>query len=106
MGVCKYLDLSTSHLSAMGRLFLANPEKFEKQGEVVVCPKSYGWIILYWEDVYGKDIPGCLQDIFRLADKENCKIGWASAILQAPFSVRGKLFNCAILPRWRCRIVV
>ena len=41
MGVCKYLDLSTSHLSAMGRLFLANPEKFEKQGEVVVCPKSY-----------------------------------------------------------------
>ena len=45
MGVCKYLDLSTSHLSAMGRLFLANPEKFEKQGEVVVCPKSYGWII-------------------------------------------------------------
>lgn len=51
MGVCKYLDLSTSHLSAMGRLFLANPEKFEKQGEVVVCPKSYGWIILYWEDV-------------------------------------------------------
>ena len=50
MGVCKYLDLSTSHLSAMGRLFLANPEKFEKQGEVVVCPKSYGWIILYWEE--------------------------------------------------------
>lgn len=44
MGVCKYLDLSTSHLSAMGRLFLANPEKFEKEGEVVVCPKSYGWI--------------------------------------------------------------
>mgnify|MGYP000845956286 FL=1 len=74
MGVCKYLDLSTSHLSAMGRLFLANPEKFEKQGEVVVCPKSYGWIILYWEDVYGKDIPGCLQDIFRLADKENSNL--------------------------------
>lgn len=67
MGVCKYLDLSTSHLSAMGRLFLANPEKFEKQGEVVFCPKSYGWIILYWEDVYGKDI-------FRLADKENCNL--------------------------------
>ena len=42
MGVCKYLDLSTSHLSAMGRLFLANPEKFEKQGEVVVCRKAMG----------------------------------------------------------------
>ena len=74
MGVCKYLDLSTSHLSTMGRLFLANPEKFEKQGKVVICPKSYGWIILYWEDVYGKGIPGCLQDIFRLADKENCNL--------------------------------
>ena len=74
MGVCKYLDLSTSHLSAMGRLFLANPEKFEKEGEVVVCPKSYGWIILYWENVYGKGIPACLQDIFRLADKENCNL--------------------------------
>ena len=74
MGVCKYLDLSTSHLSAMGRLFLANPEKFEKEGEVVVCPKSYGWIILYWENVYGKGIPACLQDSFRLADKENCNL--------------------------------
>ena len=42
MGVCKYLDLSTSHLSAMGRLFLANPEKFEKEGEVVVYPKVTG----------------------------------------------------------------
>lgn len=57
MGVCKYLDLSTSHLSAMGRLFLANPEKFEKQGEVVVCPKSYGWIILYWVTFFRRHIP-------------------------------------------------
>ena len=38
------------------------------------CSNAHGWIILYWEDVYGKDIPGCLQDIFRLADKENCNL--------------------------------
>lgn len=56
MGVCKYLDLSTSHLSAMGRLFLANPEKFEKQGEVgFFSPTRRQTAVTRWSRVFAGD---------------------------------------------------
>lgn len=72
MSVRKYLDVSTSHLSLSGRIFLANPEKHSDS--LVVYPKNYGWIILYWDNGYRNDIPSCLRAVFNEAEKQGCDL--------------------------------